>query len=71
MTYKAEACQVSWRSDSQAVAVMLSTSGCVPDAAGAYPTGTIETISLADATHPTFIGSNAENPSWQPLSLAG
>lgn len=69
--YSVEACQVSWRSDSQAVAVMQSTNGCTPDASGAYPLGNIVMVALADPTQTTIVGSNAENPSWQPLSLTG
>jgi beta-lactam-binding protein with PASTA domain len=69
--YAVEACQVSWRSDSQAVAVMQSTSGCAPDSTGAYPTGNLVTMTLADSNHPTIVASNAENPSWQPLRLTG
>jgi beta-lactam-binding protein with PASTA domain len=69
--YAVEACQVSWRSDGQAVAVMQSTSGCAPAATGAYPTGNLVTLTLADSNHPTIVASNAENPSWQPLRLTG
>ena len=68
--YAVAACQVSWRSDSQAVAVMQSASGCAPTG-GVYPTGTIVTISLADANQQTIVGANGENPSWQPVSLGG
>lgn len=65
-----QACQVSWRSDSQALAVTQGSS-CIPDSSGQYPTGNIFTFTLADPHQLTQVGYGAENPSWQPLSLSG
>jgi beta-lactam-binding protein with PASTA domain len=65
--YQVSACQVSWRSDSQALAVVQSTNGCSDQ----YPTGNIVTLTLANPDQQTNIASGAENPSWQPRSLSG
>jgi len=65
------ACQVSWRSDSQALAVMQSGSGCFPDASGADPRGDIKTFDLSSPDAEETIASNSEHPAWQPVSLGG
>jgi Tol biopolymer transport system component len=65
------ACQVSWRSDGKALAVMQSGTGCAPDVNGAYPQGNIVTFDLNDPDNEHIVASNAENPAWQPMSLSG
>jgi hypothetical protein len=61
--YGTPACQVSWRSDSQAVAVMETVEGC--DTPGAR--GGIRRIDLNNPEPAPLVATNAENPAWQPL----
>jgi beta-lactam-binding protein with PASTA domain len=60
------ACQISWRSDSQALAVMQPDGVCEPTALG--------TIVLVDLRHPgtqTFLAAQAAHPSLQPVPTGG
>jgi beta-lactam-binding protein with PASTA domain len=59
------ACQVSWRSDGEELAVMQADSPCQE------PTGNIVTISPADPSVETVIASGAAHPAWQPVTLHG
>jgi beta-lactam-binding protein with PASTA domain len=59
------ACQVSWRPDSKALAVMQADSACKEQ------TGDIATLSLKNPGTTTTVATQAENPAWQPLSLNG
>ena len=60
------ACQVNWRSDGQALAVMNPQGPCAPSALG-----DISVVSLKQLDNPHTVATNAENPAWQPLSLGG
>jgi beta-lactam-binding protein with PASTA domain len=59
------ACQVSWRSDGEELAVMQADSPCQD------PTGNIVTISPTDPSVETVIASGAAHPAWQPVTLHG
>ena len=60
------ACQVNWRSDGQALAVMNPQGPCAPNALG-----DVSVVSLTQLDNPHTVATNAENPAWQPLSLGG
>ena len=60
------ACQVSWRSDSQELAVMQPDGLCSPTA-----TGTLVGIDLSDPRRPTILATHAAHPSWQPVPSGG
>ena len=60
------ACQVNWRSDGQALAVMSVQGPCASEALG-----DISVVSLSHLDNMHTIATNAENPAWQPLSLGG
>ncbi len=59
------ACQVSWRSDGEELAVMQADSPCQD------PTGNIVTISPANPAVETVIATGAAHPAWQPVTLHG
>jgi hypothetical protein len=58
------ACQLSWRYDSQALAVMQPAGPCTSTSLGA-----VITVHLADAARPTTIATNATHPAWQPPAI--
>jgi beta-lactam-binding protein with PASTA domain len=60
-----DACQVSWRSDGQELAVTQADSPCQD------PTGNIVTISPANPAVETVIATGAAHPAWQPVTLNG
>jgi beta-lactam-binding protein with PASTA domain len=60
------ACQVSWRSDGQELAVMQPDGLCSPTA-----TGTLVGIDLSDPRRPTTLATHAAHPSWQPVPSGG
>ena len=60
------ACQVSWRSDSQELAVMQPDGLCSPTA-----TGTIVGIDLSDPRRPTILATHGAHPAWQPVPSGG
>ena len=60
------ACQVAWRSDSQAVAVMQPNGVCSSTAFG-----TISAINLATPRNPTTLTSLGAHPAWQPVATGG
>jgi beta-lactam-binding protein with PASTA domain len=59
------ACQVSWRSDGEELAVMQADSPCQD------PTGNIVTISPSNPSVETVIATDASHPAWQPVTLHG
>jgi beta-lactam-binding protein with PASTA domain len=59
------ACQVSWRSDEQELAVMQADSPCQDT------TGNIVTISPANPSVETVLTTGAAGPAWQPVTLHG
>jgi dipeptidyl aminopeptidase/acylaminoacyl peptidase len=60
------ACQVSWRSDGQEVAVMQPDGLCAPTA-----TGTVVGIDLSNPRTPTTLATRAAHPQWQPVANGG
>jgi hypothetical protein len=60
------ACQVSWRSDGQELAVMQPDGLCGPTA-----TGTIVGIDLSSPRMPTTLATQAAHPRWQPVVNGG
>jgi beta-lactam-binding protein with PASTA domain len=56
------ACQISWRSDGQQLAVMQPNGLCTPNA-----TGTIVAIDPANPRNPTTLATNAAHPAWEPV----
>ena len=64
-----EGCEVTWRSDGQALAVMTSSGGCGAMGNGTYPSGFISTLTISDPDHVTVVASAAANPAWQPLAI--
>jgi beta-lactam-binding protein with PASTA domain len=60
------ACQVSWRSDSQELAVMNPNGPCTPIA-----TGQILGIDLSNPRLQTTLASNGAHPAWQPVAGGG
>ena len=60
------ACQVSWRSDSQEVAVMQPNGMCTSTALG-----TISAISLANPLSPRTLTSLGAHPAWEPVPTGG
>jgi beta-lactam-binding protein with PASTA domain len=64
------ACQLSWRSDSQALAVLHTDTQCSQTSTGQI-VGTVETFSLADPAATTQIFTPASHPAWEPLALNG
>ncbi len=60
------ACQISWRSDSQELAVMQPNGLCSSTA-----TGTIVGINLANPRSPTTLVTNGAHPAWQPVATGG
>jgi hypothetical protein len=60
------ACQVSWRSDGQELAVMQPDGLCSPTA-----TGTLVGVDLANARRPVTLASQAAHPAWQPVATGG
>ena len=60
------ACQISWRSDSQELAVMQPNGLCGPDA-----TGTVVAVDLSNPRTPTTLATDAAHPAWQPVSAGG
>lgn len=60
------ACQISWRSDSQELAVMQPNGLCTSTA-----TGAIVGVSLANPRTPTTLVSNGAHPAWQPVATGG
>jgi hypothetical protein len=60
------ACQVSWRSDGQELAVMQPDGLCSPTA-----TGTVVGIDLANPRNPTTLATQAAHPQWQPVANGG
>jgi beta-lactam-binding protein with PASTA domain len=59
------ACQVSWRSDGNQLAVMQADSACQ------MSVGDIVAVNPAAPDTSTTIATQAEYPAWQPLSLGG
>jgi beta-lactam-binding protein with PASTA domain len=57
------ACQVSWRSDGQELAVMQPDGLCGPTA-----TGTIVGLDLSSPRTPTTLATRAAHPAWQPVA---
>jgi len=60
------ACQVSWRSDGQELAVMQPDGLCGPTA-----TGTVVGIDLSNPRTPTTLATRAAHPQWQPVANGG
>jgi len=60
------ACQVSWRSDGQELAVMQPDGLCGPTA-----TGTVVGIDLPNPRTPTTLATRAAHPQWQPVANGG
>jgi beta-lactam-binding protein with PASTA domain len=60
------ACQVSWRSDGQELAVMQPDGLCSPTA-----TGTVVGIDLSTPRTPTILTTQAAHPQWQPVINGG
>lgn len=60
------ACQVSWRSDGQELAVMQPDGLCGPTA-----TGTIVGVDLSSPRTPTTLATRAAHPEWQPVANGG
>ncbi len=60
------ACQVSWRSDGQELAVMQPDGLCGPTA-----TGTVVGIDLSNPRAPTTLATRAAHPQWQPVANGG
>ena len=60
------ACQVSWRSDGQELAVMQPDGLCSPTA-----TGTIVGVDLSSPRTPTTLATRAAHPEWQPVANGG
>lgn len=60
------ACQVSWRSDGQELAVMQPDGLCGPAA-----TGTVVGIDLSNPRTPTTLATRAAHPQWQPVANGG
>jgi hypothetical protein len=60
------ACQVAWRPDSQAVAVMQPSGGC-----SATALGTIAAVNLTDPRRPTNLATLGAHPAWQPVATGG
>jgi beta-lactam-binding protein with PASTA domain len=60
------ACQVSWRSDSQELAVMQPDGLCGPTA-----TGTIVGVDLSNPRVQTTLTTLAAHPAWQPVAVGG
>jgi beta-lactam-binding protein with PASTA domain len=56
------ACQISWRSDGQELAVMQPNGPCVPAA-----TGKIVGVDLSNARNLTTLASLGAHPAWQPV----
>ena len=60
------ACQVSWRSDGQELAVMQPDGLCSPTA-----TGTVVGVDLSNPRTPTTLATQAAHPQWQPVANGG
>ena len=60
------ACEVSWRSDGQELAVMQPDGLCGPTA-----TGTVVGIDLSNPRTPTTLATRAAHPQWQPVANGG
>jgi hypothetical protein len=60
------ACQVSWRADSQALAVMQPDGNCSPTA-----TGTLVAVDLNNPRTPTTLEIGAAHPAFQPVPTGG
>jgi beta-lactam-binding protein with PASTA domain len=60
------ACQVSWRSDGQELAVMQPDGLCDPTA-----TGTIVGVDLSSPRMPTTLATRGAHPEWQPAANGG
>ncbi len=60
------ACQVSWRSDGQEIAVMQPDGLCGPTA-----TGTVVGVDLSNPRTPTTLATRAAHPQWQPVGNGG
>jgi beta-lactam-binding protein with PASTA domain len=60
------ACQVSWRSDGQELAVMQPDGLCAPTA-----TGTVVGVDLSNPRTPTTLATQAAHPQWQPVANGG
>jgi beta-lactam-binding protein with PASTA domain len=60
------ACQVSWRSDGQELAVMQPDGLCGPTA-----TGTVVGVDLSNPRTPTTLATQAAHPQWQPVANGG
>jgi beta-lactam-binding protein with PASTA domain len=60
------ACQVSWRSDGQELAVMQPDGLCGPTA-----TGTILGVDLSSPRMPTTLATRGAHPDWQPVANGG
>ena len=56
------ACQISWRSDSQALAVMQPDGLCRPNAIGK-----IVGVELSDPRNLTTLATMGAHPAWQPV----
>jgi beta-lactam-binding protein with PASTA domain len=61
-----DACQISWRSDSQELAVMQPSGLCQPTA-----TGTIVAVNLSDPRNLTTLATQGAHPAWQPVPTGG
>jgi beta-lactam-binding protein with PASTA domain len=59
------ACQVSWRSDGEELAVMRADGACQEQS------GAILTFSLANPSAKDEIATDAAHPAWQPITLHG
>ena len=60
------ACQASWRSDGQELAVMQPDGLCGPTA-----TGTVVGVDLSNPRTPTTLATHAAHPQWQPVANGG
>jgi beta-lactam-binding protein with PASTA domain len=60
------ACQVSWRSDGQELAVMQPNGLCGPDA-----TGAVVGVNLSDPGNVTTLVNIGAHPAWQPVPTGG
>jgi Tol biopolymer transport system component len=65
------ACQVSWRPDGQALAVMQAANGCSSNPPGATVLGAIVTFNLGNPSVWTRLAGPAADPVWQPVPTGG
>jgi Tol biopolymer transport system component len=60
---KVPACKVTWRTDSQEIAVVQADDACSQDV------GSIKRMSIADTQSQTELAARGDNPTYQPLTI--